>query len=83
MEPVDKRVYTVASYDNFNILPELIDEYTGMVRGVVKNLYMNTTCYSTNAFARMKSGEALTEKKLTPRIHESREAAQKALKSEG
>ena len=47
------------------------------------NILLNfTTRYSTNAFARMKIGEALAEKKLTPHMYESKEEAQKALKPE-
>ncbi len=82
LEPVGKKVYTIVNYDNFNILPDLIDEYSEMVKGLVEGLYINTTRYSTNAFARMKIGEALAEKKLIPHMYESREEAQKALKSE-
>jgi propionate CoA-transferase len=80
LEPVGKKVYTIVNYDNFNIVPDLIDEYSEMVKGVVEDLYINTTRYSTSAFARMKIGEALAEKKLIPHMYESREEAQKALK---
>ncbi|MBW2636541.1 MAG: acyl CoA:acetate/3-ketoacid CoA transferase [Deltaproteobacteria bacterium] len=80
LEPVGKKVYTIVNYDNFNILPDLIDEYSEMVKGVVEDLYINTTRYSTSAFARMKIGEALSEKKLIPHMYESKEEAEKALK---
>ncbi|MBN2177823.1 MAG: acyl CoA:acetate/3-ketoacid CoA transferase [Deltaproteobacteria bacterium] len=82
LEPVGKRVYTIANYDNFNILPDLMDEYSEMVKRVVGDLYVNTTRFSSNAFARMKLTEALMEKKLIPHMYESKEEAQKALKSE-
>jgi propionate CoA-transferase len=82
LEPLGKRVYTIANYDNFNILPNLMDEYTEMAKRVVGDLYINTTRFSSNAFARMKLTEALMEKKLTPHMYESREEAQKALKPE-
>ncbi|MBN2284117.1 MAG: acyl CoA:acetate/3-ketoacid CoA transferase [Deltaproteobacteria bacterium] len=82
LEPVGKKVYTIVNYDNFNILPDLIDEYSEMVKGVVEDLYIHTTRYSSSAFARMKIGEALAEKKLIPHMYESREEAQKALKPE-
>jgi propionate CoA-transferase len=81
LEPVGKKIYNIVNYDNSNILPDLIDEYSEMVKGVVEDLYINTTRYSTSAFARMKIGEALAEKKLIPHMYESREEAQKALKS--
>lgn len=82
LEAVGKKVYTIVNYDNFNILPGLINEYSEMVKGLVEDLYINTTRYSANAFARMEIGEALAEKKLMPHMYESREEAQKALKPE-
>jgi propionate CoA-transferase len=81
--PVGKKVYTIVNYDNFNILPHLIDEYTEMVKKLVKDCYINTTRYSTNAFARMKIGEALEEKQVISSMYESKEEAQRALKSGG
>lgn len=82
MGSVGKKVYTVVNYDNFNILPDLINEYTGMVKRLVENLYINTTRYSANAFARMKIGETLAGKELIPHMYENRKEAQKALKPE-
>jgi len=81
LEPVGKKVYTIVNYDNFNILPDLMDEYTEMVKKVVEKFYINTTRYTTGAFARMKLGEALTEKKLIPHMYGSRKEAEKALKT--
>ena len=79
LEPVGKRVYTIVNYDNFNILPDLMDEYIEITKKILEDLYINTTRYSTNAFARMKIGEALAEKKLIPHMYENRAEAQKAL----
>jgi len=83
LEPVGRKVYTIVNYDNFNILPDLLDEYTEMVKEILEAFYINTTRYSTSAFARMKLGEALMEKKVIPHMYESREEAHKALKSDG
>jgi len=80
LEPVGKRVYTIVNYDNFNILPDLMDEYIEVTKKILEDLYINTTRYSTNAFARMKLGEALAEKKVIPHMYESRAEAQRALK---
>lgn len=82
LEPVGRKVYTIVNYDNFNILPDLLDEYTEMVKSTVEAYYINTTRYSSSAFARMKIGEALAEKKLKPGIYENIEEAQKALRPE-
>ncbi|MCX5820087.1 MAG: acyl CoA:acetate/3-ketoacid CoA transferase [Deltaproteobacteria bacterium] len=80
LAPVGKRVYAIVNYDNFDILPELMDAYTGMVKGIVEDLYIGTTHYTASAFARMKIGEALAEKKIIPRMYASREEAETALR---
>ena len=36
LSPLGKKVYTIVNYDNFNILPEVVDEYTEMVKEVVE-----------------------------------------------
>jgi len=80
LEPLGKRVYTIVNYDNFDILPELVDKYMEMVRFVVSNYYENVTRYSTGAFLRMKLGDTLKERDLAPHIFETREEARQALK---
>jgi propionate CoA-transferase len=77
--PLGKRVYTIVNYDNFDILPELVDEYTAMVRRVVRKFYSGVTRYTTNTFLRMKLGEALKKRQLAPHIYETREEARQAL----
>ena len=80
--PLDKKVYTIVNYDNFDILPDLVDEYTAMVNKVVKKFYSGVTRYTTNTFLRMKLGDALKKRKLAPHIYETKEEARKALESE-
>ncbi len=77
--PVDKRVFTIVNYDNFSILPDLVDEYTEMVKGLVDRLYSGVTRYTTSAFLRMKLGGALEKRGVSPRIYESAEEARRAL----
>ncbi|MFH1154720.1 MAG: acyl CoA:acetate/3-ketoacid CoA transferase [Pseudomonadota bacterium] len=81
LEPLDKKVYTIVNYDHFTIHPELLDDYTEMVKGLVERFYSGVTRYTTSAFYRMKIGDALKKRKLAPHIYESREQAGKALKS--
>jgi len=78
--PLPRKVYTIVNYDNFDILPELVDEYTAMVRRVVKKFYSGVTRYTTNTFLRMKLGDALKKRRLAPHIYETREEARQALK---
>ena len=77
--PLGKKVYTIVNYDHFDIMPELVDEYTDMVKRVVKKYYSGVTRYTTNTFLRMKLGDALKKRKLAPHIYETRDEARKAL----
>jgi len=80
LAPLGRKVYTFVNYDNFNILPELVDEYTDMVKELVDNYYEGVTRYTTSTFLRMKLGESLEKRRVAPHIYESREEARKALR---
>ena len=60
--PLDHKVFTIVNYDNFNILPEFVDEYTDMVRYLVEKYYTGVTRYTTSAFLRLKLGDALQKR---------------------
>jgi propionate CoA-transferase len=77
--PVGKRVYTIVNYDNFTITPDLVDEYTEMVKQLVDQYYHAVTRYTTSTFLRMKIGDALKKRNLSPHIYESKEEARKAI----
>ena len=79
--PLGRKVNTIVNYDNFNILPELVDEYTDMVRDVMK-YYRGVTRYTTSTFLRMKLGDELKKRDLAPYIYDSREKARTALKEQ-
>jgi propionate CoA-transferase len=81
LSPLGKKVYTIVNYDNFNILPELIDDYMAMVQYVLR-YYENVTRYTTSAFLRMKLGEELEKRHLAPYIYETPEEAKKSLKKD-
>jgi propionate CoA-transferase len=80
LSPLGKKVYAIVNYDNFNIMPEMVDEYTEMVKAVVEKFYLRVTRYTTSTFLRMKLGDALKKRDVAPHIYESSEEAQKALK---
>ncbi|MGE5416699.1 MAG: acyl CoA:acetate/3-ketoacid CoA transferase [Acidobacteriota bacterium] len=82
LEPLGKKVFTIVNYDNFDILPELVDDYTEMVRDVVSRFYVDVTRYSTGAFMRMKLGDTLKARNIAPHIFESRAEARRALGAE-
>ncbi len=79
LSPLGKKVYTIVNYDNFDVLPELVNEYTDMVKRLVERFYTGVTRYTTNTFLRMKLGDALKERKLAPHIYETREEARREL----
>jgi propionate CoA-transferase len=82
LKPVGHKVYTIVNYDNFNILPDLVEEYTVMVKYLVDHFYMDVTRYTTSTFLRMKLGEALQKRNVAPYIYESKEDACNALKTD-
>jgi propionate CoA-transferase len=80
--PLGKKVYTVVNYDNFTILPDVVDEYTEMVKYLVNKYYSDVTRYTTSTFLRMKLGDALKNRNLAPHIYESSQEAQRHLRKE-
>jgi propionate CoA-transferase len=71
LTPVGHRVYAIVNYDNFSILPELLDEYSQAVRSLVDRFYSGVSRYTTSGFLRMKLGEALEKRGVAPHIFES------------
>jgi propionate CoA-transferase len=74
-----KKVYTIVNYDNFEISPELVDDYSEMVKRVMERYYTGVTRYTTSAFMRMKIGDALKNRGVAPHIYESRDEARATL----
>jgi propionate CoA-transferase len=78
-EPLGRKVQTIVNYDNFAISPDLVEEYTAMVKHVVARYYSRVTRFTTSAFLRLKLGDALRQRDVAPHIFESREEARAAL----
>jgi propionate CoA-transferase len=79
---LNQKVYTIVNYDNFTILPDIVDEYTDMVKHLVDNYYSGVTRYTTSTFLRMKLGDALKKRDVAPHIYESGQEARQALRKE-
>lgn len=77
--PLGRKVYTIVNYDNFAILPDIIDEYTETVKYLVDHYYSGVSRYTTSTFLRMKLGDALKKRDVAPYIFESSEEAKRAL----
>jgi len=58
LEPVvrnpEERVAAVVNYDNFTILPGLVDEYSTMVQRLTDRFYSRVTRYGTGGFLKAK-----------------------------
>jgi propionate CoA-transferase len=72
----NRRVYAIVNYDNFSILPELLDEYSAMVRSLTDRFYSGVSRYTTSGFLRIKLGEALEKRGVAAHIFESAQEAQ-------
>jgi propionate CoA-transferase len=75
------KVYAIVNYDNFTILPELIEPYSNMVKELMEDKYSGVTRYTTSAFLRMKLGEALSDEKSSANIFETAEEARERLRA--
>jgi propionate CoA-transferase len=73
---LNRRVYAIVNYDHFSIMPELLDEYSAMVRSLVDRFYSGVSRYTTSGFLRIKLGEALEKRGVAAHIFESAEEAQ-------
>lgn len=80
LTPLGKKVYTIVNYDNFLILPDIVEEYTDMIKGLVDDFYIGVTRYTTSTFLRMKLGKAMARRGVAPHIYETGDEAQKALR---
>ena len=81
VRPLGQKVYAVGNYDQFNIEPDLIDEYTAMQAHLVENYFLRVSRYTTNAALRHKLGAALVKRGMDPHIYESPEEAHAVLVS--
>jgi propionate CoA-transferase len=76
---VSKKFAMVVNYDDVSIDPMLMDYHAQMISTIEKQFYTTSTRYSTGAFLRMKLGEALAKRKVSPHLFESDKQAKKAL----
>ena len=75
LAPLGRRVYAIVNYDNFSIPPDLLDEYSDMVRSLTDRYYSGVSRYTTSGFLRIKLGQALESRGVAPHIFESADEA--------
>jgi propionate CoA-transferase len=74
-KPIGKKVAAVVNYDDFLIDENVVDEYAEMVRYLSERYYTHVSRYTTSAFMRLKLGEALEGRGLSPHIYETQREA--------
>ncbi|MGC8490424.1 MAG: acyl CoA:acetate/3-ketoacid CoA transferase [Syntrophobacteraceae bacterium] len=79
LAPLDRKVNTIVNYNNFNIAPDLVDEYADMVRYVMR-YYSEVTRYTSSTFLRLKLGDELARRDIVPYMFQTGEEARGALK---
>ena len=71
LDEIGHKVYAIVNYDNFDLAPDVEDDYAAMVRQLVDQYYFGVTRYTTSGFLRAKLGKALTKRGVAPHIYES------------
>jgi propionate CoA-transferase len=79
LTPLGRKVPAIVNYDNFTVLPDVLDAYVDMARDVVEAHYAHVTRYTTSAFLRAKLGAALLERGVAPHIFDGVAEAQARL----
>jgi propionate CoA-transferase len=80
LAPLGRKVYVIVNYDNFTIFPDVIDDYTAMVRDLADRFYSGATRYTTSGFLRAKLGDAFNRRAVAPHIYESADEARAHLR---
>ena len=75
LKPLGKKVPAVVNYDNFSIVPDLMDTYVDMVQYLTENFYSRVTRYTSSAFMRSYFGKAFRRYQADPSLYASSEEA--------
>ncbi|MBS0642679.1 MAG: acyl CoA:acetate/3-ketoacid CoA transferase [Proteobacteria bacterium] len=77
-----QKVRAVVNYENFSIVPELLDLYSDMIARLTDRFYLSTARYTTSGFLRVKLGDALSRRRVAPHIYDSGSEARAHLRDE-
>jgi propionate CoA-transferase len=81
LAPLGRKVDAVVNYDRFSIVPELVDDYVEMVKGLMDAHYHTVTRYTANGFLRMKLGEELEKRRIPAHFYASASEAWRRLET--
>ncbi len=81
LAPLGHKVDAIVNYENFQIFPEVVEEYSAMVGDLCNRFYRDATRYTTSGFLRTKLGDALSRRAVAPHIYESAEEARAHLRA--
>src|SRR4029078_5400544 len=73
LAPLGRKIHAIVNYDTIKIYPDIVDEYSEMVRGLVDRFYSGATRYTTSSFLRSKLGDAFRRRGGAPPISERAE----------
>lgn len=79
LEPIGKKVHVVTNYDHFTVLPEMVDAYRSMVRGIVTTYTVDVTRYTTSAFLRFLLRRVERRQRISAQFLKSGAALYKSL----
>jgi propionate CoA-transferase len=82
LDEIGHKVYGIVNYDNFDLAPEVADEYAAMVHQLVEQYYFGVSRYTTSGFLRAKLGKALSGRGVAPHIYESAAEALKHIRDD-
>ena len=80
LSSLGRKVHVIVNYDNFNIFPDVVDEYSAMVGDLSDRFYSGATRYTTSGFLRTKLGDAFSRRSVAPHIYESADEAKAHLR---
>ena len=80
LAPLKQKVKAVVNFDNFEIYPDMMDDYTDMALRLKERFFEASSVYTTSAFLRMQLGESLAARGVAPHIAWTREEAMAGFK---
>jgi propionate CoA-transferase len=80
--PLGRKVAAIVNYDHFTIAPELVDDYSQMIQGIVDRFYLDVTRYTNSTFLRAQLREAFERRTASARLFANADEARGHLRQE-